>query len=94
MHIAYKYKVFVPKRILYLISRDDRAVGSHRKMDTRVGHQIGLELIEVHINCTIESERCSDGGNDLCNQPVQVGVRWPRYVQVGFAQIIDGLIVH
>lgn len=63
-------------------------------MDTRIGHQIGLKLVEVHINRTIKSERCSDGGNDLCNQPVQVGVGWTVDVQVGFAQIINGLIVH
>ena len=63
-------------------------------MDTRIRHQIGLKLVEVHINRTIKSERCSDGGNDLCNQPVQVGVSWTVDVQVGFAQIINGLIVH
>ena len=63
-------------------------------MDTRIRHQIGLKLVEVHINRTIKSERCSDGGNDLCNQPVQVGVGWTVDVQVGFAQIINGLIVH
>ena len=63
-------------------------------MDTRIWHQIGLKLVEVHINRTIKSERCSDGGNDLCNQPVQVGVGWTVDVQVGFAQIINGLIVH
>lgn len=29
--------------------RDDKGVGSQREVDTRVGHQVGLELGQVHV---------------------------------------------
>lgn len=63
-------------------------------MDTWVWYQVGLELSQVDVEGTIESEGGSDGGDDLSNQSVQVGVCWSLDVQVTSADIVDGFIVN
>ena len=65
-----------------LLSRDDWGIGGQREMDTWVGHQVGLELCQIHIQGTIEPQGGGDGGHNLSNQPVQVGVGWTLNVQV------------
>ena len=65
-----------------LLSRDDWGIGSQREMDTWVGHQVGLELCQIHVQGTIEPQGGSDGGHNLADQPVQVGVGWALNVQV------------
>ena len=53
-----------------------------------------LKLSQIHIQGTIKTEGSCDGGHNLTNQSVQVGVSWPLNVQVAAADVIDGLIVH
>ena len=53
-----------------------------------------LKLSQVDIQRTIKTERSCDGGHNLTNQSVQVGVSWPLNVQVAAADIIDGLVVN
>ena len=36
-------------------------------------NQVGLELVQIDVEGTVESEGSGDGGNNLSNQPVQVG---------------------
>lgn len=43
---------------------DDGSVSNEREVDTGVGDQVGLELVEVDVERTIETERGSDGGDD------------------------------
>ena len=38
-------------------------------------------------------ERGRDGGHDLSDEPVQIGVGWPLDVEVPAADVVDGLIV-
>ena len=63
-------------------------------MDPRVGHQVGLELIEVHIESSVKPEAGRDGGEDLCDEPVEVGVGGTLNPEVVLAQVVDGLIIH
>ena len=63
-------------------------------MDPGVGHQVGLELGEVDVECSVEPEGGGDGGDDLRDQPVQVRVSWSLDVQVPPADVVDGLVVH
>ena len=77
-----------------LFSRDDWSISDQREVDTRIGHQVGLELSEIHIKSTIEPERGSDGGDNLANQPVEIGVGWPLNIQVTTADVIDCLIIY
>ena len=39
-----------------------------------VGHQVGLELGEVHVESSVKPEAGRDGGDDLSYQAVEVGV--------------------
>merc|ERR1711865_333420 len=57
-----------------LLSRDDWRVGRNHEMNTGVGHQVGLELGDVNVEGTIESERSGQGGDHLRDKTVQVGV--------------------
>ncbi len=45
-------------------SRDNGGIGDEREVDTGVWHQVGLELVEVDVERTVEAERGSDGRND------------------------------
>jgi len=54
-------------------------------------YQVCLELVEVDVQGSVEPERSRDGRNDLRDQPVQVGVRRHRQVQVLHAQVVDCL---
>lgn len=40
--------------------RDDGRIGDEREVDTRVGNQVGLELVEIDVERTIETERRGD----------------------------------
>lgn len=44
------------------------------EVDAGVGHQVGLEFSEVHIEGPVKAERNSDGRYDLANKAVEVGI--------------------
>ncbi len=77
-----------------LLGRDDRSVGHEWEVNTWVGHQVGLELCQIHIEGTIKPEGGSDGADNLTNQSVQVGVGGTLNVQVTTADVIDSLIIY
>ena len=71
----------------------DWGVGDKREMDTRIRYQVSLELSQINVEGAIESQRSGDGGDDLSDESVQVGVGRSLNVQVTSADIIDSLIV-
>ena len=79
--------------VVGLLGRDDRSVGGQREMDTWVGHQVGLELRQIHVQGTIETQGSGDGADDLGDQTVQVGIGGTLDVQVTTADVVDGLVV-
>jgi len=62
-------------------------------MDTWVGHQVSLELSDIDVEGTIESEGGSQGGDDLRDQSVEIGVGGSLNIKVSTADIVDGLVV-
>ena len=62
-------------------------------MDPGVGYQVGLELCQIHIESTVKPQGSSDGGYNLTDQSVEVGVGRSLNVQVPSADIVDGLVV-
>lgn len=56
-----------------LVGADDGRVGGQGEMNTGERHQVGLELVEIDVETTIETQGGGDGGDDLSNQTVQVG---------------------
>jgi hypothetical protein len=62
-------------------------------MDTRVWHQVGLELVQVDIESTVEAQAGGDGADDLSNQTVEMLIVGARDIQVAAADIIHSLVV-
>merc|ERR1719203_338829 len=79
--------------VVGLLGGDDWSVCGQGEVDPGVGHQVGLELSQVDVEGTIEPQGGGDGGHDLSDQPVQVGVGGTLDVQVTAADVVDGLIV-
>ena len=51
-------------------------------MDSWIWNQVSLELIEVHIESSVKSERSRDGRHNLGNQTIEVGVGRPLNVEI------------
>jgi hypothetical protein len=62
-------------------------------MDSGVGHQVGLEFSDIDVEGTIESKGGSQGGDDLGDESVQVGIGGSLNVEVSSADIVDGFVV-
>jgi hypothetical protein len=58
-----------------------------------VRNQVGLEFGDIDVQSTIESEGGSEGGDDLSDESVQVGVGRSLDVQVSSADIVDSFVV-
>lgn len=74
-------------------SGNDGCVGDQWEVDTWVWHQVGLELVEIDVERSIETKRGGDGGNDLGDQAVQVLVVGALNAQVAAANVVDCLVV-
>ena len=75
-------------------SRDNRCVTDKRIVDPRVGHQVRLELVQVDVESTIESQRRGNGADDLGDEAVQVLVAGTRDIQGALADIVDSFVVN
>ena len=73
---------------------DDWSVGGQWEMDPWIRYQIGLELGQINVQRTIESEGSGDGGNDLSDQRVQIGVGWSFDVQTSSANVVHSFVVN
>ena len=62
-------------------------------MDSWVWDQVGLELSDIDVKGTIESEGGSERGDNLSDESVQVGVGWSLNVEVSSADIVNGLVI-
>lgn len=61
-----------------LLDGDEGRECSEGEMNTGERNQVGLELVEVHIQRAVEAEGSGDGGDDLGDQAVEIGVAWLR----------------
>jgi hypothetical protein len=62
-------------------------------MDSWIWDQVGLELSNIDVEGTIESEGSGQRGDNLGNESVQVGVGWSLDIEVSSADIIDGFVI-
>jgi len=62
-------------------------------VDTGVGDQVGLELGDIDVQGTIETEGGGQGGDNLSDESVKVGVGGSLDIEVAAADIVDGLVV-
>lgn len=76
-----------------LCRRHDGGVADEGIVDSRIGNQVCLELVEVDVEGAVEPEGRGNGADDLGNQAVKVMVRGSGEVEVPTANVVDGLIV-
>ena len=74
-------------------SRDDGRVADQRVVDTGVGDQVGLELVQVDVQSAIEPQRRGDGRDDLGDKAVEVLVAWPGNIQIPAADVVHSLVI-
>ena len=43
--------------VVSLLGGDDRGIGHQRKVDPGIGNQVGLELGQIHVESSVESEK-------------------------------------
>jgi hypothetical protein len=79
--------------VISFLGRDDGGVGGKHEMNTGIGDEVGLELGDIDIEGTVEPEGGSQGGDDLRDEPVEVGVGGSLDVEGSTADIVDGLVV-
>jgi hypothetical protein len=76
-----------------LLGRDDGRVADQRVVNTGVWHQVGLELVQIDIESSVEAQTGGDGTDNLSNQPVEVLIVGTGDVQAATADIVDSLVV-
>merc|ERR1719428_882134 len=79
--------------VVGFLGRDNWGIGRKHEMDSWVWHQVGLELSNIDVEGTVESEGSSQGRDGLGDQSVQVGVGWSLDVELSSADIVDSFVV-
>jgi len=72
----------------------ERSIRGGQEVDARVRHKVNLELVDIDVQRALEAERSGEGGNDLGDETVQVGVGRTRDIKIATADVIESLVVH
>ncbi len=75
------------------LSGDNRRIGDKREVNTRVRDKIRLELVEIDVQSAVEAKRGRDGGDNLGDEAVEVGIGGRVDVEVAATDVVDGLVV-
>ena len=76
-----------------LLGREQGSVCGEWEVNTRERYQVCLELIQIDVEGTAESERRCDRGHDLGDQPVQVGEAGLGDPQALLADVVNCLVI-
>ena len=79
--------------VIGLLGGDDGSVRGEHEVDAGVGDEVGLELGNVDVEGTIETEGGRQRGDDLSDETVEVGVGGTLDVEVAAADVVQGLVV-
>merc|ERR1712054_363615 len=79
--------------VVSFLGGDDWGIRGKHEVDSWVWDQVGLELGNIDVKGTIESEGGSERGDNLSDESVQVGVGWSLNVEVSSGNIVDGLVI-
>jgi hypothetical protein len=80
--------------VVGLLGRDDGSIRSENEVDTGVGDKVGLELSEINVEGTIETEGSGQGRDNLSDKTVKVGVGGALDVEVTTADVVDSLVIN
>lgn len=72
---------------------DDWCISDQREVDAWVWDQVGLELVEIDVQRSIEAEGGSNTGDDLGDETVEVLVVRTLEAEVAAADVVDGIVV-
>lgn len=61
-------------------------------MDSGERNQIGLELVQIDVQRTVESKRGSDGRHNLSNKTVEVGEGRRGDAKVSSTDVVDTVV--
>jgi hypothetical protein len=78
--------------VVRLLGRDDRGVRAQHKVDTGVRHQVSLELSDIDVEGTIETQRRGQGRDHLGDDAVDVGVSGTLDTERAKADIVHGFV--
>jgi len=76
-----------------LVGANQRRVRLKHEMNARVWHQVSLELVQVHVERAVETERSGQRRGHLRHHPVQVRVRWRAQLEGGLGDRVQGLVI-
>jgi len=79
--------------VVSFLGRDDWGIGGKHEVDSWVWDQVSLELSDIDVKGTIESEGSGKGGDNLSDESVQVGVGWSLDIEVSSADVINGFVI-
>ena len=79
--------------VVCLLGRDDRGECGKHKVNAWVWDEVGLELRDINVQGTVETEGRRERRDDLCHQSVKVGVRWSLNVEGATADVVHGFVV-
>jgi hypothetical protein len=79
--------------VVRLLRRDHGGIRRQHEVDSGVRHQVGLELSDIDVECTIETERGGQRGDDLRDEAVQVGVGGALNVEGTTADIVHSFVI-
>jgi len=72
---------------------DDWSKGGGHEVKSRERDKVGLELVHVNVQFTVESKSSSHGGDDFADDVVQVGVTWSLDVKLLLADFVQSFVV-
>ena len=62
-------------------------------VDTGIRHKVGLELVQIDVESTVEAQAGGNGADDLSDEAVQVLIVRSRDVQATTADVVHGFVV-
>ena len=69
-------------------------VADQRIVDTGIRDQVGLEFVQINVQCTVEPKARSDRADNLGDEAVEMFVAGTRNVKVAVADVVHSLVVH
>ena len=79
--------------VVSLFSGDDWGIRADWEVDTGVWDKVSLEFGEVDVEGTIETEGSSEGGDNLADEAVKVGVGWAFDIEGAAGEVVEGFVV-
>jgi len=62
-------------------------------VNSGVRDEVGLEFSDINVQGSIESKGGSEGGNNLSNKSVKVGVSGSFNIELSSADIVDSFVI-